>query len=56
MVLIYLYGIEHCLCFVNQNLKLYIYIYIYIYIYSIAKAEYFPKELLIFMASWTAAV
>jgi hypothetical protein len=29
-ITLYLYGIEHCLCFVNQKLKLYIYIYIYI--------------------------
>ena len=33
-ITLYLYGIEHCLCFVNQNLKLYIYIYIYIYFFS----------------------
>ena len=25
-ITLYLYGIEHCLCFVNQKLKLYIYI------------------------------
>jgi hypothetical protein len=27
-ITLYLYGIEHCLCFINQKLKLYIYIYI----------------------------
>jgi hypothetical protein len=27
-ITLYLYGIEHCLCFVNQKCKLYIYIYI----------------------------
>jgi hypothetical protein len=32
-ITLYLYGIEHCLCFVNQKLKLYIYIYLELYIH-----------------------